>query len=167
MLYLELNTSLSTLRCPMLYTQHKKNVELAVSYWSISLLPIMSKVLERSAFHKKVFLRTNMASREIILRSNKVGNRNKITEATEQKQYSTDTFLDIEKAFDKVWHGGLLYKIKVNLLIAFYHVIKSYLKTRTLLVKIQGSISDIHKIRPGVPQGSVLGSFCIPPCTSR
>jgi hypothetical protein len=35
-----------------------------------------------------------------------------INTATENKQYCTAAFLDVSQAFDKVWHPGLLYKIK-------------------------------------------------------
>ncbi|XP_015433586.1 PREDICTED: RNA-directed DNA polymerase from mobile element jockey-like [Dufourea novaeangliae] len=80
-----------------------------------------------------------------------------ITEALEQKQYCTAIFLDIEKAFDKVWHEGLLYKIKLKFPTALYQLIKSYLEDRTYYVKIQDSTSDIYKIKGGVPQGSVMG----------
>ena len=35
-----------------------------------------------------------------------------ITNAFECKQYCAGVFLDLKQAFDKVWHSGLLYKIK-------------------------------------------------------
>lgn len=60
-------------------------------------------------------------------------------------------FLDVEKAYNKVWHEGLLHKIKFNFPIAYYHLIKSYLENRTFIVKIQDSISDIYEIKAGVP----------------
>jgi len=37
-----------------------------------------------------------------------------INKALEDQQYYTAVFLDISQAFDKVWHPGLLYKIKKN-----------------------------------------------------
>jgi hypothetical protein len=39
---------------------------------------------------------------------------NKITASLEKEQFFTAAFLDIAQAFDKVWHIGLLYKIKIN-----------------------------------------------------
>jgi hypothetical protein len=37
-----------------------------------------------------------------------------ITESIEEKKACAAVFLDIQQAFDKVWHAGLLYKIKKN-----------------------------------------------------
>lgn len=67
-------------------------------------------------------------------------------------------FLDISKAFDKVWHKGLICKleavgIKGNLL----QWIKSYLQGREQRVVIEGQCSEWKEISAGVPQGSVLG----------
>ena len=66
--------------------------------------------------------------------------------------------LDIEGAFDRVWHEGLLVKlesvgIKGNLL----QLLKNYLSRRTLRVCVNGSTSEQFPIEAGVPQGSVLG----------
>ena len=67
-------------------------------------------------------------------------------------------FLDISKAFDKVWHIGLLYKLKKcgiggGLLLW----LKDYLSDRKQRVVINGQSSGWREIRAGVPQGSVLG----------
>ena len=67
-------------------------------------------------------------------------------------------FLDISKAFDKVWHEGLIFKLKQNgisgKLLKFF---ESYLYNRKQRVMINGSYSDYASIESGVPQGSVLG----------
>ena len=67
-------------------------------------------------------------------------------------------FLDISKAFDKVWHDGLLFKLKQNgirgNLLNLFH---SYLSDRHQRVGINSSYSEYKKIESGVPQGSVLG----------
>ena len=67
-------------------------------------------------------------------------------------------FCDISKAFDKVWHQGILYKleklgIKGNLLKWF----KDYLENRLQRVIVKGCVSWWSLIEAGVPQGSVLG----------
>ena len=67
-------------------------------------------------------------------------------------------FLDISKAFDKVWHEGLIVKLKQNgisgnLLMHF----ENYLHNRKQRVVLNGSFSDYSVIESGVPQGSVLG----------
>ncbi|KAF7387756.1 hypothetical protein HZH66_010523 [Vespula vulgaris] len=50
-----------------------------------------------------------------------------------------------------------LQQIKLNFLIIYHHLIKSYLENRTFIVKIQDNISNIYAIKAGVPQSSVLG----------
>ena len=67
-------------------------------------------------------------------------------------------FLDISKAFDKVWHDGLLYKLESfgisgNLLKLFH----SYLNNRQQRVVLNGQYSKWAPILAGVPQGSILG----------
>lgn len=67
-------------------------------------------------------------------------------------------FLDFAKAFDKVWHRGLLQKLKS---IGFNGVIldwiESFLSNRTQRVVIGECSSEWKKVLSGVPQGSVLG----------
>ena len=67
-------------------------------------------------------------------------------------------FLDISKAFDKVWHDGLIFKLRQNgvnggLLSLF----ENYLQNRQQRVVINGAYSEYLPIESGVPQGSVLG----------
>jgi hypothetical protein len=66
--------------------------------------------------------------------------------------------LDISKAFDKVWHDGLLSKLKgmgvSGVLLSWF---ASYLSDRKQRVCVNGSYSAFLPIEAGVPQGSVLG----------
>ena len=67
-------------------------------------------------------------------------------------------FLDISKAFDKVWHEGLIFKLKQNgvsgsLLMYF----QNYLDNRKQRMVLIGSCSSHSVVKSGVPQGSVLG----------
>jgi len=69
-------------------------------------------------------------------------------------------FCDVSKAFDRVWHKGLLYKlrkygVKGNLLNWF----GSYLTDRKQRVGINGYFSNWNTVRAGVPQGSILDPF--------
>jgi len=64
---------------------------------------------------------------------------------------------DIEKAFDKVWHQGLLYKmhqLKIPKTIAKW--IMNFLSNRAFIVKVNGKESKQHPIKAGVPQGTIL-----------
>ena len=67
-------------------------------------------------------------------------------------------FLDISKAFDKVWHEGLLYKLEKNgvtdNLLSWF---QDYLHNRKQRVVLNGQSSSRGTITAGVPQGSVLG----------
>lgn len=69
-------------------------------------------------------------------------------------------FCDVSKAFDRVWHPGLLYKlemygIKGKLLDWF----RNYLTNRKHRVMTEGFFSTYRQVSAGVPQGSVLGPF--------
>ena len=66
--------------------------------------------------------------------------------------------LDIEGAFDRVWHQGLLAKLQsVGISGELLELIENYLSNRSLRVCISGKTSDLFPMRAGVPQGSVLG----------
>ena len=67
-------------------------------------------------------------------------------------------FLDISKAFDKIWHEVLLNKLKSlgisgNLLNLF----RSFLNDRQQRVVLNGQLSDWTPILAGVLQGSIFG----------
>ena len=67
-------------------------------------------------------------------------------------------FLDISKAFDKVWHRGLLAKLQsIGINGPKFQWFESYLLDRCQRVTIEGENSDWTRIEAGVPQGSVLG----------
>ena len=67
-------------------------------------------------------------------------------------------FLDLSKAFDKVWHEGLLYKLKSNGINGnVLQLIKSFLYNRCKRVVLNRHSSSWLSRGAGVPQGSVLG----------
>ncbi len=67
-------------------------------------------------------------------------------------------FLDISKAFDRVWHIGLLYKLRTLGITGRLHDwLENYLCHRRQRVVINGVQSDWIYILAGVPQGSILG----------
>jgi len=63
-------------------------------------------------------------------------------------------FLDVAQVFDRVWHDGLLYKLKKFLPAPYYLLIRSYLQNRTFSVRQGTSTSLYFPIFAGVPQGS-------------
>ena len=67
-------------------------------------------------------------------------------------------FLDISKAFDKVWHDGLIFKMRQNGISGqLLKLFQNYLNNRKQRVVINGFQADYSNIESGVPQGSVLG----------
>ena len=67
-------------------------------------------------------------------------------------------YLDMSKAFDKVWHDGLIFKLKQNGIEGnLLKLFKNYLTNRKQRVVLNGSESNWGEIKAGVPQSSVLG----------
>ncbi|CAH2104339.1 unnamed protein product [Euphydryas editha] len=136
------------------------------SYRPISLLPVLSKLLEKIllrrlslAMHENSVtpnhqfdFRPEHATIEQIHRVCKC-----ISNSLEQKEYCSSVFLDVQQAFDRVWHKGLLCKVKLLLPHNFYPIIESYLRDRIFQVKESDCTSGFYDILAGVPQGSVLG----------
>jgi len=73
------------------------------------------------------------------------------------KRYCSAAFIDINQAFDKVWHTGLFYKLKSAFPHPAYMILKSYLTDRTFQVRYQEEYTALHTIQSGVPQGTILG----------
>ena len=83
---------------------------------------------------------------------------NTFCKAIDEGKEIRSVFCDISKAFDRVWHKGLLFKLKSygisgNLLDWF----TNYLDNRQQRVLVDGKTSKWVKINAGVPQGSILG----------
>ena len=67
-------------------------------------------------------------------------------------------FCDISKAFDRVWHAGLLRNLEAaGVTGKFLNLFQNYLFDRRQRVIIPGVYFDWSKIFAGVPQGSILG----------
>ena len=65
---------------------------------------------------------------------------------------------DISKAFDRVWHAGLLYKLKsYGIPGKIFGLISSCLSKRWLRVVLDGKFSQKYPVNAAVPQGSILG----------
>jgi len=75
-----------------------------------------------------------------------------ISNSFENHWHTGAVFIGIFKAFDKVWHYGLLCKLKI-----IYDTLTSFLSYRKFPVKINDNISPFQPILTDVPQGSILG----------
>lgn len=77
------------------------------------------------------------------------------------KSYKTSAIsLDIEKAFDSIWHKALLYKLyKLGVPTDLIKLCKQFLENRKLEVKVGTSTSDYFCPEQGTPQGSPLSTL--------
>ena len=137
------------------------------NYRPISLLSTMSKVFERAILYR--ILKHEAAAK--ILIPEQFGFRRKhstvhqlarlandISEGFNKNQSTAMLLLDIEKAFDTVWHKGLIYKLRMyGFPMYIIKLIASYLKNRSLQTVVNGTKSEKQSIAAGVPQGSILG----------
>ena len=66
--------------------------------------------------------------------------------------------IDISKAFDRVWHAGLLHKLKsYGISGQIFDLISSFFSNRQLRVVLDGKSSHEYPVNTGAPQGSILG----------
>ena len=153
---------------------HKKESKQFVkNYRPISLLPICAKVFEKLVFK---YLYNYLTSHNLITKKQsgfRPGDSTtyQLLDFVHEIHKSFDhrkslevraVFLDISKAFDKVWHKGLLFKLKRNGIDGLLlNLFSSYLDNRKQRVIINGSSSEWTTIESGVPQGSVLGPLLI------
>ena len=138
------------------------------NYHPISLLPLLAKVFEKVIF-KYLY---NYFTENSLISENQAGFRpgdsctNQLISLTNDILKAFDDpkclevrsiYLDMSKAFDKVWHEGLLFKLERNgvkgKLLA---VLKDYLTNRKQRVVINDAESGWAPILSGVPQGSVM-----------
>ena len=135
------------------------------SYRPISLLPLFSKIFEKLLLKRLLPIFDSQKA----IPSHQFGFRSshstvqqcfrivdKISSSLERGQYCGGVFLDVAQAFDRVWHPGLLYKLKNVLPSTYYLILKSYLEDRFFRVIEGGEYSSYFPIRASVPQGSVL-----------
>ena len=137
------------------------------SYRSISLLPITGKIFERLHYIQmfEFFIRNNLISQNQF--GLKPGNSctNQLLAITHKIFKFFDAFLDvravfldISKAFNKVWHQSLLYKLKQNIISGnLLETSTEFLKDRKQRVVLNGQNSSWANVEAGVPQDFILG----------
>ena len=138
----------------------KNDKQLIKNYRPISLLPLLSKVFEKIIFNK---LYKHLTDNNLIT-PNQSGFRpgdstvNQLLYLVSEIYESFEcpdnlevraVFLDISKAFDKVWHPGLIFKLKQNGIRGdLLNFFISYLNDLYQRVGINGSYSEYSKIIP-------------------
>ena len=80
-----------------------------------------------------------------------------IMESFNRGEHVVAAFLDVEKAFDNVWHNGLRYKIyQLDLPTKMTRWLSDFLVGRLIQVNVNSSLSNQINPKAGLPQGSVL-----------
>ena len=80
-----------------------------------------------------------------------------IMESFNRGEHVVAAFLDVEKAFDNVWHNGLRYEIfQLDLPTKMTRWLSDFLFGRVIQIDINGFLSNQVNPKAGVPQGSVL-----------
>ena len=65
-------------------------------------------------------------------------------------------FLDLSKAFDKVWHEGIIFKLQQNrILDDLLNIFSDFVRNRKQSVTLNGQSSSWFNVNAGVPQGSI------------
>ena len=132
-----------------------------------SLLPCLGKVYERCFL---VYLRKWMKD-NAVLPPEQSGFREHHLTTTRFVQFlqhistgllqqtaSLVIYVDFTKAFDQLWHDGLLYKLhRMNCPHELVCFIIEYLKNRKCYIEMNQITSSSFEIEKGVPQGSCLG----------
>ena len=149
---------------------HKKEDKTLIkNFRPISLLPVFSKIFERIIYNSLLnyflsnklfppsqsgFLPGDSCIAELLSIIHEIQ-----TSFDENPTVAVrGVFLDISKAFDKVWRKGLLFKLKIyGVEGQFLSLLGNYLENREQRVVLNGQTSEWKKINSGVPQGSVLG----------
>ena len=175
-LYLLFRNCLETGIFPSIWKQanvvpihEKDDKSMKTNYRPISLLPVFGKIFEKLVYD---VLYEHLISQNL-LSEKQSGFRkgdscvNQLLSITHKIYAAFDqdpaldvrsVFLDISKAFDKVWHAGPLFKLKrCGISGSLFNLMESYVCERYQRVTLNGSTSSWKLVKAGVPQGSVLG----------
>ena len=137
------------------------------NYRPISLLCIISKVLEKIIFnisikflsnsltpHQFGFLPGRSTLQQLLLFINE------LLEAKRTNKVSDVIYLDFKKAFNSVTHTRLLHKIRsFGITGTLFNCFVAYLSNRVQYVRVNNSLSEFLPVLSGVPQESILGQL--------
>ena len=132
---------------------HKKgDKQVLRNYRPVSLLPICGKIFERLIYNNlyEFFIKSDLIS------SNQSGFKQgdsciyQLLPITHESYQSFDNgfevrgiFLDINKAFDKVWHKSLIFELKQNVVTGdLLNILIDFLKVRKQRVVLNGQYSE-------------------------
>ena len=137
------------------------------NYRPVSLLSCVGKVMERAIFEamfkhlqdnklltkfQAAYLPGSSTETQVLEMYHR------IVEAMDRGKDIRFLFLDVSRAFDRVWHSGVLAKLKrYGFNGRLLKWLENYLTDRQQRVVVEGAQSTYVDITAGVPQGSILG----------
>ncbi|GBP59736.1 RNA-directed DNA polymerase from mobile element jockey [Eumeta japonica] len=140
--------------------------DLPASYRPISLLSVLGKLFEKTLkkrlcehligkgliINEQFGFRPNHSCSQQALRLVEY-----ISEGFKIKRKTVAVFFDVAKAFDRVWHAGLIHKLyQLELPDRLVIIIHHYISNRHFSFRLDNTYSSVRPIRAGVPQGSTL-----------
>ena len=143
-----------------------KDSKVVTNYRPISLLNVIGKLFEKvivtrlhthfsdtSFFnsYQRAYLKKKEATEHVYRLGDEI-------RAAKAKGWITSAVsLDVEKAFDSVWHDGIRYKLHTaNIPVRITRLVSSFLTDRTIRARVGGELSRPVSLGAGTPQGSVL-----------
>lgn len=143
-----------------------KNTAEAKSYRPISLLSALSKIYEKTILNRlrnhidenniipddqHGFVKGKSTSHQLLRLQTHIKNSLILGDSTGL------LLIDVERAFDRVWHYGLIKKMTdFNFPKYLIFLTRNFLQHRSFLVSVDGARSQIKRIPYGLPQGASL-----------
>ena len=139
----------------------------ATNYHPVTLLSVVSKVFENLVNNRVVDhlekcslfsdfqygFRSSRSTADLLTVLS-----DRIARAFNRSGASRAVALDISKAFDRVWHAGILHKLKsYGISGQIFGLTSCFLSNRQLRIVLDGKSSQKYPVNAGIPQGSILG----------
>ena len=144
------------------------------NYRPVSLLPICGKIFEKLLFNglysffednkllnpcQSGFKKHDFCINQLVSITHQIYSAFDCNSSVEVR----GVFLDLSKAFDKVWHNGLIYKLKsLGISGSLLKLIQNYLDNRFQRVLLNGQTSEWKPVKAGVPRVQNLSNdLCV------
>ena len=139
-----------------------------INYRPVSLLPICGKIFGRLIFNEMFMfsLENNLVTPHQSGLKPGDSCKNQLLSITHEIYMGNfndgvgvrSVFLDISKAFDKVWHEGVIFILEQNDISGdLLNILIDFASNRKQKVVLNGQVSAWANLDAGVPQGSILG----------
>lgn len=143
-----------------------KPPEIADSYRPIALTSCLCKAMERMVLNRlnwylesnNILDNTQSAFRKMRSTTDHIFKLHyDVSKAFEERKSTVAVLVDISKAYDMTWAGGLLHKLySCGIQGKMFNWLKSFLRNRTFQVRLGNELSDIYPMENGIPQGSSI-----------